>query len=116
MVFDFDTFSRLVVKAYKPCPYSLEDVLSVFRYYFQRYEDAMGRPHPHIRAEQIGRIIQAMPWVDEIDCARYLADIEPEDYKDLIDQHFRTRYRNCDYNINHFFSGRVRELRLHEVY
>ena len=41
-----------------------------------------------------------------------LEPLAPEDYLDLIDLHFKTRYRNCDYNINHFFSGRIREMRL----
>ena len=42
-------------------------------------------------------------------------DIDPDCYEDMIDRHFRTRYRNCDYNINHFFSGRIRELRFYET-
>ena len=42
-------------------------------------------------------------------------DIDPDCYEDMIDKHFRTRYRNCDYNINHFFSGRIRVLRFYET-
>lgn len=115
MCFDFDTFSKIVTKVYKENPYTLDEVLRVFRYYFWRYEGTLGHPHPNIRTEQIRRIIQVMPYVDREDFGGYFADITPEQYEEIIDQHFRTKYRGCDYNINHFFSGRVRELRFYEV-
>ncbi len=77
----------------------------------------MGHPHPPIRREQIARIMQEMPWIDEIrkTSDSYIADIDPNTYKYIIRLHFKTKYRRCDYNINHFFSGRIRELRLYEV-
>lgn len=114
MFFDFDTFTKLATKVYSGGPYTLDQVLRVFKYYFSCYENAMGHPHPNIRMEQIRHIIQVMPYIDRNDVGAYMADIEPEAYEYLIDQHFKTRYRNCDYNINHFFSGRIRELRFYE--
>lgn len=115
MIFDFKRFAEIVASVYDGGIYSLEDVLKVFWYYFQKYEEHTGKPHPPIRTSQIIRIAQDMPWVDELDKGRYYADVEPSHYEAMIDQHFRTKYRNCDYNINHFFSGRVRELRFYEV-
>lgn len=115
MLFDFETFSRLAESTYQGGPYSLEEVLAVFRYYFQRYEEETGRPHPNICLEQIRRIIQLMPYLSLDDIGGYLADVEPFVYEELIDQHFKTKYRHCDYNINHFFSGRIRELRFFET-
>lgn len=85
------------------------------RYYFEQYEAYTGAPHPPIRAIQIDRIICEMPYIDETDKANSTMDIDPDCYEDMIDRHFRTRYRNCDYNINHFFSGRIRELRFYET-
>ena len=70
---------------------------------------------PPIRAVQIERIIREMPYIDETDKANSTMDIDPDCYEDMIDKHFRTRYRNCDYNINHFFSGRIRVLRFYET-
>lgn len=87
----------------------------VFKYYFERYEQEVGRPHPNIRMQQIRNIVERMPYVDQNDFGAYQADVDLEDYKAIIDQHFKTRYRSCDYNINHFFSGRIRELRYYEV-
>ena len=70
--------------------------------------------HPPIKASQIVRICQDMPYISrECSGGRY-ADIEPEDYPVLIDKYFATRYRGCDRNINHFFSGRIRELKFYE--
>lgn len=87
----------------------------MFREYFQAYEQHTGHPHPPIRASQIARIMQDIPWVCADNKGSYYSDIVPECYPDLIALHFKTRYQHCDYSINHFFSGKIRELRLHEV-
>ena len=42
-------------------------------------------------------------------------EFEYEEYAPIIEQHFKTQYYNCDYNINHFFSGKIRALRFYEV-
>ena len=108
-MFDFETFSRLVCKVYEGGLYKLEDVLRVFRCYFQQYEEKTGRPHPDICLGQIRRIIRVMPYISQDEV------ISSKVYGSLIRQHFETQYRNCDYNINHFFSGRIRQLRWYEV-
>lgn len=115
MQFNFDLFSKIAARAYKEGnPYSLEDCLGVFRIYFQEYEKHMGHPHPPIRAAQIARIMRIMPWICEDDRGAVASDIEPGWYSDLITLHFKTKYRRCDFNVNHFFSGRVREMRAYE--
>lgn len=127
MIFDFQRFGRIATTVYnKENPYSLEECLEVFRLYFQTYEEYMGHPHPPIRASQIARIMQDMPflerpdplfmkWLKETCNYNPVADIDPDTYPLLIQLHFKTKYRRCDYNINHFFSGKIRELRLHEA-
>jgi len=116
MLFDFQRFSKIAASVYNQGnPYSLEECLEVFRLYFQTYEKYMGRPHPPIKASQIARIIQDMPWVCEDDKGSRFADFPPYGYKDIISLHFKTKYRHCDFNINHFFAGRIRELRMHEL-
>ena len=114
MIFDFEKFSDIAAAVFPGGCYDLSDALSVFRYYFERYEEHTGRPHPPIRASQIVHICQDMPYISrEYSGGRY-AVIEPEDYPVLIDKYFATRYRNCDRNINHLFSGRIRELKFYE--
>lgn len=115
MLFDFEKFSRIAASVYPQGPYSLESALGVFRCYFERYEASTGRPHPPIKAIQIARICLDMPYIGRECSGGQYADIEPEEYPALIDKYFATKYRNCDRNINHFFSGRIRELKFYEL-
>lgn len=95
-------------------PYTFNEVLDVFEYFFNAYENATGEAHPPIKKEQIARIIKVMPFYDEVPNASGCADIIPEAYPVLIDKYFETPFRNCNYRINHFFSGDVRTLRMYE--
>lgn len=116
MLFDFDTFTRIVRRVYPHgSAYSLNDALTVFHEYFRRYEEKTGRAHPNIRGEQIRAIISKMPRIERQGVSGQPIDIQPEDYPAIIDRHFLTDYRRCDWNINHFFSGRIRELRFYEA-
>ena len=116
MKFDFQRFTRIAATAYpEGCHYTLEQCQEVFRYYFQTYEDFMGRPHPPIRREQITHIMQEMPCIVMEDRGENIELLDMEEYRYIIYLHFETQYRKCDYNINHFFSGRVRELRFYEM-
>ena len=114
MLFDFEKFKDIAASVYPVTPYTLEESLSVFRCYFEQYERHTGRPHPPIRASQIVRICQDMPYIDQQNKGGY-EDVSPLDYHAMIDQHFATKYRRCDYNINHFFSGKIRALRFYEA-
>ena len=83
----------------------------MFAHYFERYEAECGQPHPILKAEQIQRIIEIMPYIDSEEWG-----VNADAYPAMIDKHFQTEYRNCDYNINHFFSGDIRALRFFEAY
>ena len=119
MLFDFDRFvisAKLAYRRCGSCAYTLEETLQVFRYYFETYEMIFDTAHPMISIAQIARIMDCMPFVlEDGDNSRSTIDISPEDYEAIIDQHFITKYRQCDYNINHFFSGQIRDLRFYEV-
>lgn len=111
-MFDFERFIIAARLAYRRCggsAYSFEEVLQVFQYYFETYELIFGEAHPMISIDQIARVITKMPFISDDSI------IAPEDYKIIIDQHFITNYQHCDYNINHFFSGRIREMRYFET-
>lgn len=110
MLFNFDIFTRVATQAYQEAktPYSLQEVLDVFGYFFEAYEAKMKEAHPPIRRGQIKCIIALMPFYGSG------VDISPEDYPLLIDSYFRTPFRNCNYRINHFFSGDIRTMRMYE--
>lgn len=115
MLFDFEKFARIAASVFPGGPYSLEETLKVFFFYFERYEAYTGEAHPPIKASQIVKLSRLMPYLYAEDIGLNCCEIEPYQYPDIIRRHFETRYRNCDYNINHFFSGTIRELRLCEA-
>ena len=116
MIFDFETFSKIAANVYRECSttYSLEEALAVFRYFFEACERNAGQVHPHIRKEHIRNIIQVMPYPDTEGLVGGTDYLFPEDYPTLIDAYFATRFWDCDYRINHFFSGKVRTFRCFE--
>lgn len=129
MNFDFDRFTRLFDRAYPVARYgrhkkyygmdvglfSYEDALEIFRLYFLAYEHFTGTAHPQLKRERIVDLIQRMDMGETPEECRYNGiDFVPADYPAMIAAHFRTRYRNCDYNICHFFSGSIRYLRFCE--
>ena len=115
MLFDFEKFEDIAASVYPETPYSFEESMSVFKYFFSKYEQVMGYPHPPIKADQIVRICRIMPFLSAENEGNCCEDVSPLDYPSLIDQHFRTKYRNRDYNICHFFSGKIRAMRFFEV-
>lgn len=115
-MFAFDIFAVICTQVYKrvTTPYTLQEVLMVFEYFFNAYMNATGEAHPPIKKEQIARIIEAMPFYDKAPNTPGYSDIAPEDYPILIDKYFETPFQDCDYRINHFFSGDIRTLRMYE--
>jgi mRNA-degrading endonuclease HigB of HigAB toxin-antitoxin module len=95
-------------------PFSLADVLGVFRLYFETYEKYFDKPHPLIKPEQVQRIIKVMPFV--LNHYGEVLELGADDYRLMVERHFETTYQDgCDFNICHFFSGDVRLLRFFEV-
>ena len=110
MLFDFDTFERCAKLAHRESRtgYSFTEAIDVFRCYFETYEFLFDTAHPAISRQQIKSIIEKMSYCGH---EHDHLEISPDMYPALIRRHFETRYRNCDFNINHFFSGRIRLMR-----
>lgn len=114
LLFNFDKFARITASVYPESLFSFYESLGVFWYYFAKYEDLTYTKHPPIKSEQIVRLCLEMPGFEN--AYGQHTKLYPENYIPMIDKHFVTNYRKCDYNINHFFSGRVRELRYLETH
>lgn len=117
MIFNFNLFTnevKRIYSGYKQYPLELNEVLEIFKTYFERYESVMRVPHPFISQGALIKILDALPYVyDEL--SNSYIDLFVDDYKLIIDKHFSTRYRFCDFNIVHFFSGKIRLLRYYEI-
>lgn len=94
-------------------PYSFDEVMFVFRKFFICYEAYMGEQHPPLKREQIRKCMEVMPYFDGKGSS--IADFTLEEYDEIIEQYFRTPFKNCDYRIAHFFSGDIRFLRAYET-
>lgn len=94
-------------------PFTMNDCVSVFRYFFEAFKHFRGEDHPLINTEQVKTIIEEMPYVTN-EHFEEIIDIPVCFYPPMIDRYFKTKYENCDYRINHFFSGRIRELKFYE--
>lgn len=93
--------------------WSLRDCINVFRYYYGRYREVFRKDHPHISNDTVSKIIEALPRIPD-EYGGTLIELEPEDYKILIDAHFETQYPKCNYSIAHFMSGKIRLLRYYK--
>ena len=108
MIFDFAKFARITAIVYPVSPYTLAKALSVFHYSFEKYEEYTGRSHAPLKASQIVRMCQEMPFISREYGGGLYADMDPEANPVLSDTYFATNYRNCDRNLHHLFSGRIR--------
>lgn len=113
---EFERFERSFRLAYEESSgmlFTLSDALRIFECFFQWYKIATGEDHPPIRREQIKAIIEKMP--STMDAQGREIPFIPEDYTYMIARYFETEYLNCDYRINHFFSGNVRAVKFYEA-
>lgn len=117
MFFDFKLFEsdvKRIYSGYEQCSLELNEVVLIFKYYFEKFEKVMSVPHPRVNQNALIKILNELPYVYDEKYDFYV-ELTLNDYIEIIDKHFATRYRFCDYNIIHFFSGRIRLLRFYEL-
>ena len=88
------------------CPFTEEECKKIFLEYFKEFQVFTGKEHPPLRTSKI---------IELLNCIDGGGLFEAYCYPDMIDSYFMTDFPNCDRNIIHFFSGRVRELRFYET-
>ena len=90
--------------------YPLDSYVDVFMYFIQKYRRVKGYPHPRMTKETI-------KWI----CSNLWTDLEgndylPEQYPELIDRFFDTKFADgCNYSMRFFMSGKIRHNRLQEI-
>lgn len=112
-----DRMVRIACNKYKnQNVYTPDDAMQVLLYYFRTYHTVYGKYHPMPSLKQITDAVSKMPVIQAPEDTDDI-DVSPDDYDDLIDAYFCTRFAsNCDYGISHFFSGNVRYYRYREIY
>ena len=61
------------------------------------------KEHPHLSTAAMDKVVQSLCCGTEL-----VEGTEPSMYKAMIDQHFKTQYNSCDYNICHFMTEGIR--------
>lgn len=80
------------------------EAIEVVRIYYEKYMEVIGQPHPRLNDKTMMFVVD-----------QYLkgfgdGNTSVQTYRDLIDFHFSTEYReNIDWTIQHFMSGEIRE-------
>lgn len=96
--------------------FSIDDVgvIECVEHYLSLHKDHMGREHPRLKKVQWDSVVENMFYVVNEDSGADF-DLDESAVMDMMEQHFKTKYKNCDYNILHFMSDGVRVRRMYEV-
>lgn len=86
------------------------DYITIIEYYYSMYIATFHKEHPRLSSPAMDSIIKAIYSGTEL-----VDGTDPDMYKALISQHFKTQYNNCDYNICHFMSKGIRNNRFYEA-
>ena len=93
--------------------WSVRACINVFRYYYERYREVFRKDHPHISSDTVSWILEALPVARSEDGDELY--LSPDEYPQLIDAHFETKYSRCNYSIAHFMTGKIRFLKYYEA-
>ncbi len=90
-----------------PQPY-----IGIIEYYYQAYMNTFHEEHPRLSNKAMDGVIAA------IQCGTDLIkdnQLDVNMYHTIIDKHFQTQYKNCDYSICHFMTEGIRNNRFYET-
>lgn len=84
--------------------------IDIIKYYYALYKATFNQEHPYLSTSAMDKVIEAIQFGTDI-----VEDADLDMYQEMIDQHFKTHYKNCDYNICHFMTEGVRNNRFYET-
>lgn len=87
-----------------------QSYIDIIEHYYQSYMKTFHEEHPRLSNKAIDSVIEAIQCGTEM-----VPDIDVETYHAMIDQHFQTQYKNCDYSICHFMTEGIRNNRFYET-
>lgn len=84
--------------------------IDIIKYYYSSYKAVFNQEHPCLSNTAMDKVIESIQFgIDMVENADF------DTYQEMIDQHFKTHYKNCDYNICHFMTEGVRNNRFYET-
>ncbi|MFW5961808.1 MAG: replication initiator protein A [bacterium] len=84
------------------------------KYYLQKYREVLGTDHPNLKQQQWEKVFNNITYASDLSYTKE-AELFDDEFKAVVDKHFKTNYRNCDYNILHFISGQIMINRAYEL-
>ena len=94
----------------KTSDYEKENII----YYLQKYQKVMDHEHPKLKLKQWQKVINNIVIAEDNRTSKN-EELLGKLFEQVVDKHFETPYKNCDYNIMHFISGQVMMNRYFEV-
>jgi hypothetical protein len=94
----------------KTSDYEKENII----YYLQKYQKVMNHEHPKLKLKQWQKVINNIVIAEDNRTSKN-EELLGKLFEQVVDKHFETPYKNCDYNIMHFISGQVMINRYFEV-
>ena len=90
------------------------DVIENVKYYLETYEQYQNRIHPRLKVSQWQDVTDTWFGIYDENLDKYY-EVDSEGIELMINKHFDTEYKNCDYNILHFVSEGVKVRRFYEA-
>lgn len=112
---DYDILDRQIGSACKSAEIEnavdIDNIKFIVKYYFKSFYSTFGHEHTRLNQKVMVDVVSNIKWspsdmVDGTDRDMYMA---------LIDQHFQTQYKNCDYSIVHFLTEGILTNRFYET-
>ncbi len=109
--FDYSILEKQIIKScHKQGIKDCSNYIMIIEFYYSTYMQTFHKEHPHLSGSSMNNVVNALQ------CGSNMIDgVEPDVYKTLIEQHFKTQYQNCDYNICHFMTEGIRNNRFYET-
>lgn len=84
--------------------------VKIIEYYYAAYNKAFNEEHPRLSESAMNTVVSALSSGTDL-----VQEADFDMYHDMIDKHFQTQYKDCDYNICHFMSDGIRDNRFYET-
>lgn len=101
---------QIVGSCHKLSVTDIQSYIDIIEYYYQSYMNTFHEEHPRLSSKAMVNVIEA------IQCGtKMVPDVDVETYCAMIDKHFQTQYKDCDYSICHFMTEGIRNNRFYEA-